>query len=372
MDKRRCFVLYLQHKKEGKAKDKPNMKYKNFRPDYKNIEDCAFNRKPKRVPLYEHNISAGMMERILNVKFADCLYSDPNRYFKEYCRFFYEAGYDAVSFEGCVTGVLPDGGALAHPRPGYIDGVEKFKNYPFDKIKDLYIASFKPQFDALRKNMPSGMKAVGGVGNGVFENAQDLCGFEGLCVLKYDEPELYADIFAKIGETMYGIWEWFLSEYSDLYCVVRFGDDLGYKSNTMLPAEDIKAHIIPQYKRIIELVHKHKKPFLLHSCGNIFGVMDDLIAAGIDAKHSNEDQIATFDVWVEKYGSKIGNFGGIDTDHLVSLEDGALKKLVTETYSSAKKKNGGFAIGSGNSIPDYVNLQKYLIMLDTVRSLRGD
>ncbi len=28
--------------------------------------------------------------------------------------------------------------------------------------------------------------------------------------------------------------------------------------------------------------------FLLHSCGCIFEVMEDILATGIDAKHSNE------------------------------------------------------------------------------------
>ena len=43
--------------------------------------------------------------------------------------------------------------------------------------------------------------------------------------------------------------------------------------------------------------------------------MDDLIdEAKIDAKHSNEDQIDPFSVWVQRYGNKIGNLGGIDTE----------------------------------------------------------
>lgn len=343
-----------------------------FKPDYKNIEDCAYNRVPKRIPLYEHNIDSKILEAATGKNFTG-LPHDLDGFFKGYCEAQKELGYDAVTFEGCISGVLPNGGALAHPRPGYIDGVDKFKSYPFGQVRDLYIKLYKPWFDALKRNMPEGMKAIGGVGNGLFENAQDLCGFEGLCIIKYDEPEMYADLFVKIGDMMYGIWDWFLNEYSDLYCVVRFGDDLGYKSNTMLPAEDIKKHIIPQYKRIIDLVHKHKKPFLLHSCGNIFSVMDDLInIAGINAKHSNEDQIAPFSEWVDKYGAKIGNFGGIDTDHLVNLADERLAALVTETYRMAEKKKGGFAIGSGNSIPYYVNPQKYLLMLNTVRKLRGD
>ena len=81
-----------------------------------------------------------------------------------------------------------------------------------------------------------------------------------------------------------------------------------YKSNTLLSADDIRRLIIPEYKKIISLVHSKGRPFLLHSCGCIFGVMDHLIDAGIDAKHSNEDEIAPFPVWVERYGDRIGNW----------------------------------------------------------------
>lgn len=34
--------------------------------------------------------------------------------------------------------------------------------------------------------------------------------------------------------------------------------------------------------------------------------------------------------------------------------------------------HGGFAFGSGNSIPDYVPVEGYLIMNEAVRRIRGD
>ncbi len=346
---------------------------KNFKPDYNNLVSCAYNRKPGRIPLYEHNISETFMESVSGRSFVHLLETDLDGYYAEYCGFQKDLGYDCVTFEGCITDILPFGGALSHPRPGHIDDFDKFSAYPWQDVKGLYVQKFKRHFDALRRQMPEGMKAVGGVGNGVFEIVQDLCGFEGLCILKYDDPDLYAQLFKQVGSLMHGIWEWFLSEYFDLYAVVRFGDDLGYKSNTMLPPEDIKEHIIPQYKRIISLVHSRNKPFLLHSCGNIFSVMDELIdEAKIDAKHSNEDQIADMSVWVERYGERIGNFGGIDTDNLVRMNDKELTARVEYIYNLALKKGGGFAIGSGNSIPPYVNPDKYLLMVNTIRRLRGD
>ena len=52
-------------------------------------------------------------------------------------------------------------------------------------------------------------------------------------------------------------------------------------------------------------------------CGyDIFEIMDDLIALGIDAKHSNEDEIAPFEVWIQKYNDRIGLFVGIDVNIL--------------------------------------------------------
>ena len=168
------------------------------------------------------------------------------------------------------------------------------------------------------------------------------------------------------------IWDQFLKEFGDTYCVCRFGDDLGFKSTTLLSADDIKENIIPQYKKIIDLVHSHNKPFLLHSCGCIFDVMDDLISiAGIDAKHSNEDQIALFPVWVEKYGDRIGNFGGIDTDAVCRLGKAEMKEYILDVVGQCVG-HGGFAFGSGNSIPPYVPTEGYLNMVETIREYRGD
>ena len=153
--------------------------------------------------------------------------------------------------------------------------------------------------------------------------------------------------------------------------MLRFGDDLGFKSNTLISAEDIRTLVIPQYKPIIDRVHRHGLPFLLHSCGSIFSVMEDLIAAGIDAKHSNEDQIAPFPIWVERYGDRIGNFGGIDTDAVCRLSRPDMNEYVTEVVAKSKG-HGGFAFGSGNSIPTYVPVDQYLTMNEIVRELRGE
>ena len=44
---------------------------------------------------------------------------------------------------------------------------------------------------------------------------------------------------------------------------------------------------MPQYQRVIDIVHRAKKKFLLHRCGNIFNIMNDHIDLQIDAINAN-------------------------------------------------------------------------------------
>jgi len=345
-----------------------------FIPNFKHIENAARNIEPDRLALYEHNISDVIMEKVMNRTFRHLLCGsrqDVSEYFRNYCDFFLQTGYDTVTFEACIGPAMPGSGSLGQHKKGVIQTMEDFEKYPWDDVPDLYFKMYGFLFDALLENMPVGMKAIGGVGNGVFECVQDIVGYTDLCYISVDDPDLFSRLFERVGSVSLKIWDRFLRNYSDIYCVCRFGDDLGFKNTTLISADMIRTHIIPQYKKIIGLVHSYGKPFLLHSCGSIFDVMDDLIAAGIDAKHSNEDQIAPFPEWVIRYGDRIGNFGGIDTDAVCRLSKTEMRTYIHDVIRKSKG-HGGFAFGSGNSIPDYVPVEGFLSMVEIVREYRGE
>lgn len=346
----------------------------NFEPDYTNILQAANNLKPNRMPLYEHIISEKVMEEILNKEFAELIngnLNDKREYIRNYVSFYKQMGYDTVSFERLITAVMPGSGALYSNKKGVIKTREDFKNYPWEDIPKRYFVEYKDDYRLLKEEMPAGMKAIGGPGNGVFECVQDIVGLVQLSYISIDDPQLYTDLFGMVGDVIYKIWKSFLEKFGDTYVVCRFGDDLGFKTSTLLSPRDIRKNIIPQYKKIVKLIHSYNKPFLLHSCGNIFEVMDDLIeVVGIDAKHSNEDQIAPFSTWLDKYGERIGNFGGIDTGIFCQKGEEEIKEIVREIVTLASNYKG-FALGSGNSIADYVPVNGYLAMIETVREIRN-
>jgi uroporphyrinogen decarboxylase len=161
-----------------------------------------------------------------------------------------------------------------------------------------------------------------------------------------------------------------LADYGDLFCLCRMGDDLGFKSSTLLKPATIREHILPQYRRVVGAAHKAGKPFLLHSCGKIFSLMDDLIGVGINAKHSNEDGICPYDEWITRYSDRIGLFGGIDVDLLCREAPGHIYDDVLAKGTSYRAAARGYALGSGNSIPDYVPVEGYLAMIRAAKEIR--
>ncbi|MCL1857920.1 MAG: hypothetical protein FWF92_01630 [Oscillospiraceae bacterium] len=350
---------------------------KEFEPDYNNLVLAAKNQKPKRTPVYEHIVSNRVMEEVSGVKISGGNTgnnkADMVEYYNNYNKAFKVLGYDTTSFEICAAGYMPGSGSLGGHKDGEIKNRNDFDRYEWDKIPGIYMDKTKFYFECMREAIPAGMKLVGGVGNGLFECVQDITGFMDLCYIRSDDPELFGLLFKAVGDMLYNIWDRFLDLYDDMFCVYRFGDDLGYKISPMLAPGDVRKHIIPQYARIINLIkRKTGRPFLLHSCGNIFEVMDDIInIAKIDAKHSNEDVIAPFSEWVRLYGDKIALFGGIDTDALCDISGIDIESYVREVVTPLIDKPG-IAIGSGNSITDYISPQRYAKMNEIVRIMRGE
>jgi uroporphyrinogen decarboxylase len=336
--------------------------------------DVLANRRPARLPIYEHIISPVIMEQILNKEFAGLIEGEPAdqiEFFRHYCRFFQDMTYDVASYEVTICTTLPDHGAILGGRPGPIQNRSDFDAYPWSELPDRYWQVAASRFDALSKCLPPGMKALGGIGNGVFELSEDLVGFEYLAYMTADDPELVGDLYRRIGDLMIEIWSVFLDRYSDGFAICRFGDDLGFKTSTLVSPKMIRQFILPQYKRLIDLIKGAGKPFLWHSCGKIFAIMDDVIALGIDAKHSNEDTIAPFDEWISRYGDRIGLLGGIDVDLLCVNDPADIVADVFEKGSRFRAAARGYALGSGNSIPDYVPVDGYLAMIEAAQKIRA-
>ncbi len=344
----------------------------SFTPDYTQIEAVLHNRRPERLPLYEHHIDAPFIEkaRARTIAIEGNSSGDFENYYSQIVSFWKDMTYDAFDYEAAVCDLYPGHGAISGGMLGPIQTRADFNKYPFDEIPGIFWATYTPHLEAIRKVLPPGMKAFGGCGYGIFESAEDLVGYESLAVLQYLDPELFADLFNRIGDLYVELWSEMTKKYGDIFVFFRMGDDLGFKTSTLLEPDTIRQHILPQYKRVIDVVHSSGKKFLLHSCGKIFDVMEDIIQTGIDAKHSNEDEIAPFEEWITKYNDRIGLFGGIDLNTICLKPYDEVYREVLEKGIRYRNMARGYGLGSGNSITEYVPVDGFMGMVDAVKEIR--
>lgn len=349
-----------------------------YQPDYTRVVDAAWNRRREFIPLYEHAVSLEVQEQIAGTEMRNLLEGsvrDKEEAFRRSASLLASLGYDVYPFEGCVAELVQGGQGLMGAAAPIITSMGDLEAYSWDSLPDRYFDRFDPYFSSLRTALETsspGMKAVAGVGNGPFEIAQDFVPLTNLAYLEMDEPETFSELWTRIGDVLYRIWRRFLERYADLFCVCRIGDDFGFKTSLLLKPETFRTYVLPVYRRIIELVHLHGKPFLLHSCGAIWELMDELIDyCRIDAKHSNEDAIAPFSRWLDLYGKRIGNFGGVDMNVLCTEDESSIRRYVKEVLENARGYPG-VAVGSGNQIAGYVPPSGFLAMVETVREFRGE
>ena len=218
----------------------------DFQPDYTNLLKVLYNQQPDYLPLYEHNIDEPFIAKMLGreVDSTGKSGADLEEHYRVVTEFWRANTYDALSYEAKICEIYPDHGAILGGRLGPIQTRADFDRYPWEEIPRIFIRAYKPHLDALRKVMPRGMKAYGGCGYGIFESAEDLVGYESLCMMQFLDPDLFRDLFVRIGDLYEVLWTWVLDNYADLFVFCRMGDDLGYRTFVLQGGEDPKVSLV--------------------------------------------------------------------------------------------------------------------------------
>ena len=95
--------------------------------------------------------------------------------------------------------------------------------------------------------------------------------------------------------------------------------------------------------------------------------MEDLIDyVRIDAKHSYEDTTYPVTEYKRVYGDRIAILGGVDMDKLARMAKEDFQIYVRNVIRECAP-GGGYALGCGNTVANYVKLENYLAMLEIGR-----
>jgi uroporphyrinogen decarboxylase len=192
-------------------------------------------------------------------------------------------------------------------------------------------------------------------------------GVEGLSMAICMDPDLVEAVFGKIGELHTASVKKLAK--MDAVGVLRQGDDLGFKTSTLLAPEHLRAYVFPIYKQMVDAAHAAGKPFILHSCGNLADVYGDLIKdVGIDAKHSFEENITPVTEFKKEWGAKVTPLGGLDVDRICRDDEATLRRYVREV-AEVCWADGYWSLGTGNSLTNYMPVEQYGVVVDEGRKI---
>ncbi len=349
-------------------------------PNFERLLKVLWREQPDQVPFYEHIVDPSIMATILGRPMPALmgLKSDAasrraakKKYLEYLVAFFKGMGYDYIPLElglrlfrfNVVTS--HDIEPLGKTDRGWVDNdratianMDEFRDYEWPAPENAVDYEL---FELAREVLPSSMKIVGGVGGGVLEHVSWLLGYHQLSLSLRRDPVFVDKMFEKIGSLIAKV-DTILAEMNQIGAL-RMGDDMGFKKGTLISPPQLRKYVFPWQKQVVAIAHKQGKPFILHSCGNLQEVMEDLIMdVKINAIHSFQDIIYPVIVAKEQYGDRIAILGGIDVEMLCHA---TLPDLEVYTRKILQKcmLGGGYALGSGNSITNYIKLDNYKAML---------
>ncbi len=241
---------------------------------------------------------------------------------------------------------------------GPITTWEEFEKYPWPEVTPSAFEGL----EVMERNLPEGMKMAASIPGGPLENLTFLMGFETFSYALADDPALVAAVAERIGDTLCRVVE--VTSSMEAVGAQWLNDDMGFKNATLASPAALRKYVFPTQQRICEIAHRNGKPVFLHSCGKLDEIMDELIdEVGIDAKHSFEDVIMP--VWEakRKWGKRIGLLGGVDMDVLARRSEAEVRAYTRRCINECLP-GGGWALGSGNTIANYVPVANFMAMLD--------
>jgi uroporphyrinogen decarboxylase len=201
------------------------------------------------------------------------------------------------------------------------------------------------------------------IGFSLHERAWTLRGFENLLMDFYENPSFVHELYGAIVD--YNIEQMKKAMEYDIDAIY-FGDDWGKQDSLIMGAETWREFIKPHLKKMYGFVKQSGKYLMIHSCGKVDELFDDLVGIGLNCFNPFQPEVMDVHSLVKKYRGKLAFHGGLSTQQTLPYgtpED--VKKATQKLIDTGK--DGGLIISPAHSMESDVSLENMLAMIDTCR-----
>jgi uroporphyrinogen decarboxylase len=205
------------------------------------------------------------------------------------------------------------------------------------------------------------------IGFSLYERAWTLRGMENLMMDFMDNPQFVHDLLDRICD--YNITQVKAALQHDIDAVY-FGDDWGQQHGLQMGYAMWKEFIYPRLRRMYGTVREAGKFVMIHSCGDVDELFDDLIGIGVNC--FNPFQPEVMDVWslLPKYRGRLAFHGGLSTQHTLPYGSPADVRNESQRLIDLGRA-GGYIFSAAHAVEGDVPLENLLAMIEVAIGQRN-
>lgn len=227
---------------------------------------------------------------------------------------------------------------------------------PPDPERDYRLDSLKEAVKRFK-----GEKAITFLGHDAFEFSHYLRGMDNLLMDYVLNPEFAKRLARIVIDYKKRVMEMAIDQGAD---IVLTGDDYAHRKAPIMSPAHFKEFVLPYLQEMVDLAKEKDVPFIKHTDGNLWSIMDMIVDTGIDAIDPLEP-IADMDIGrvKELYGDRVALAGNVDCGELLSR--GSVEMVVSAVKETIAKASvgGGHILASSNSIHPAVKPENYSAMV---------
>ncbi len=230
------------------------------------------------------------------------------------------------------------------------------ENYQFPDPHDpRFFANIEPEIE--RK---PDMFRLFQIGFSLYERAWSLRGIENLLMDFMLYPDFVHEILTRIAD--YNIAQINKALTYDIDAVY-FGDDWGQQSGLIMGYDVWKTFLFPQIERMYKTVRDAGKYVVIHSCGQVSELFDDLVDLGLNCFNPFQPEVMDIHAIKKQYHGKLSFWGGLSMQK--TLPFGTVEDVIKESKELIELgKNGGYVFSPSHAVQSDTSLENILAFVE--------
>ncbi len=205
------------------------------------------------------------------------------------------------------------------------------------------------------------------IGFSLYERAWTLRGMEALMADFLDHPGFVHGLLDRIADYNVAQVREALKHPID---AVYFGDDWGQQRGLQMGPRIWREFILPVLRRMYGVVRGAGKCVMIHSCGDVDELFDDLVAAGLNCFNPFQPEVMDVYSLLPRYRGRLAFHGGMSTQRILPF--GTPEQVRTETRRLLDLgREGGYIFAPAHDVEGDVPLENMLAMIEVLQGQRG-